>query len=82
MIEKNKLIEGIKSFLGEDGINYLQEMKNEDKFYLTWGSFLYGNIGMQTRNYLIDTHPNILEQFNEYGEFEDMVTEITLSLLK
>lgn len=82
MIDKNKLIAGIKSFLGEDGIDYLQEMKDDGKFYLAWGSFLYGNIGMQTRNYLINEQPNILEQFNEYGEFEDMVTEITLSLLK
>jgi len=82
MIDEKKIIESIKTFLGEEGINYLKEFKDKDMFYLAWGSALYGSVGMQVRNYLRDKHTELDKEFTDYGEFEDYSTEIMLKILK
>jgi len=82
MIKENILIQDIKTFLGKDGIDYLQEFKDKGDFYLAWGSVLYGAAGMQVRNYLRNKHPELDSQFTNYSDFEDYSTELILKILK
>lgn len=81
-MNKEEIKQDIIEFLGENGISYLRDMLKDDRFYLAWGCSLYGNVGMQVRNHITRRWPDILKTFNDdYGKFEDFVTEATLEIL-
>lgn len=46
-----------------------------------WSSCLYGRLGMIIRNYMREQHPEIDEEFPNYGDFEDYSWELILKLI-
>ena len=64
---KQEIIE----FLGDEGLEYLEEYYKQDKLILPWGSVLYGSVGVQVRNHLRNKHPEIDKKMESYGDFED-----------
>lgn len=70
------------AFLGDEGMDYLREHDKNGKLVLAWGSVLYGNVGMQVRNYLHNTFPDILDDFKDYGEYEDFSWELIKEVIR
>lgn len=81
---RNKLDSDIKinirNFLGKEGIDFLKESKENDRFYVAYNSFLYGGIGTQIRNYIRTKFPDI-DNIMSYQEYEDYTTNIVLSII-
>ena len=46
-----------------------------------WSCCLYGRLGMYVRNYMREQHPEIDEEFPNYGEFEDYSWDLILKLI-
>jgi len=63
-------------------VSYLLESKSNDKLFLLWESVLHGRLGMRVRNYMREHHPEIDDDVNGYGEFEDYSWELIQKLLE
>jgi len=79
IIDKEQLKQEIKDFLGEEGLQYLKECNNNGTFFIAFGSFLGGNVGIQIRNHLRVLHPE-LEKYPA-NKFDVMSAELTLELI-
>ena len=60
------IIEEIKNFLGEKGMNYFKDKDGEDSF-----DKKYYWLGRQIRNHIIDRFPKVVTWLGDYRMFED-----------
>lgn len=78
----NVIKESIVDFLGEEGNKYFRELKEEHNTCWVredvdgWSISNWTTEGRQIRNHLIGNFPDIVEEFEEYGDFEDYVYTI------
>lgn len=84
----NIIKESIVDFLGEEGNKYFRELKEEyDTCWVRedidgWSISNWTAEGRQIRNHLIGNFPDIVEEFGEYGDFEDYVYTIVEEIFK
>ena len=61
--------------------SYILKVDEDDKLLLLFGSALFGRLGMQLRNYMRNTRPDIDKEFPEYDKFEDYSWELFLKIV-
>ena len=85
MTQEEKYLQWMEEFFrGEDGETCkecLIEASN-GKLSLLWSAVLYGRLGMYVRNYMRFAHPEIDEDFPNYGDFEDYSWELIQKLIE
>lgn len=85
MTQEEKYLQWMEEFFEEDGETckeYVIEASNNGKLSLVWGVVLYGRLGMHVRNYMRFAHPEIDEDFPNYGDFEDYSWELIQKLVE
>jgi len=61
--------------------DFLIESKNINTLFSVWNSMIEGRLGMHVRNHMREQHPEIDEDFTNYGDFEDYSWELINKLL-
>lgn len=73
MIQKEKYLKWMEDFFNND--NTLKKelilAKNNNTLSRLWNMALYGRLGLHVRNYMRSEHPEIDQEFINYGDFED-----------
>ena len=86
MTQEEKYLQWMGEFFyGEDGETtkeYVIEVSNKGKLSRLWNAALYGRLGMYVRNYMREQHPEIDEDFPNYGDFEDYSWELIQKLVE
>ena len=86
MTQEDKYLEWMEEFFyqEDDGIikECVIEASNNGKLSLLWNAALYGRVGMFVRNYMREQHPEIDEDFPNYGDFEDYSWELIQKLVE
>ena len=86
MTQEEKYLQWMEEFFykEDDGIikECVIEASNKGKLSLLWNGALYGRVGMYVRNYMRFTHPEIDEDFPNYGDFEDYSWELIQKLVE
>ena len=86
MTQEEKYLQWMGEFFyGEDGETtkeYVIEVSNKGKLSRLWNAALYGRLGMYVRNYMREEHPEIDEDFPNYGDFEDYSWELIQKLVE
>lgn len=86
MINEEKYLQWMEEFFHkeDDGIikECVIETSNNGKLSLLWNAALYGRVGMYVRNYMRFAHPEIDEDFPNYGDFEDYSWELIQKLVE
>lgn len=71
----NKVKESVINFLGEDGIKYFKNIKEEHGtcWFYADGIHNWTTIGRDIRNHILDKFPDFVKELGDYEEFEDFV---------
>lgn len=86
MTQEEKYLQWMEEFFyeknGETIKEYVIETSNNGKLSLLWNAVPYGRLGMHVRNYMRVAHPEIDEDFPNYGDFEDYSWELIQKLVE
>ena len=86
MTQEEKYLQWMGEFFyeedGETCKEHVIETSNNGKLSLLWNAVLYGRLGMHVRNYMRFAHPEIDEDFPNYGDFEDYSWELIQKLVE
>lgn len=86
MTQEEKYLQWMEEFFceedGETCKEYVIETSNNGKLSRLWNAALYGRLGMYVRNYMRFAHPEIDEDFPNYGDFEDYSWELIQKLVE
>ena len=85
LTQDEKYLQWMEEYFNLDGGDELKEdllNLSEKELSLVWSSCLYGRLGMCIRNYMREKHPEIDEDFENYGKFEDYSWELIQKLIE
>lgn len=86
MTQEEKYLQWMEEYfseeVGETWKEFLIETSNNGKLSLLWNAVLYGRLGMFVRNFMRFEHPEIDEDFPNYGDFEDYSWELIQKLVE
>ena len=86
MTQEEKYLQWMEEFFyeedGETCKECVIEASNNGKLSLVWSVVLYGRLGMYVRNFMRFAHPEIDEDFPNYGDFEDYSWELIQKLVE
>ena len=85
LTQDEKYLQWMEEYFNLDGGDELKENLlnlSEKELSLIWSSCLYGRLGMYVRNYMREKHPEIDEDFENYGKFEDYSWKLIQKLIK
>ena len=85
MISKETYLQWMEEYFNRDYNSELKDIlitASENKTLLIyWHSPMHGHIGMPVRNYMRENHPEIDDDFPNYGDFEDYSYELIKLLI-
>ena len=86
MTQEEKYLQWMEEYFCDEGGEIIKELvikeSNNGKLSLLWGAVLYGRLGMFVRNYMREQHPEIDEDFPNYGDFENYSWELIQKLVE
>lgn len=86
MTQEEKYLQWMEEYFcheeGETIKEYVIETSNNGKLSYLWNAGPYGRLGMYVRNYMRFMHPEIDEDFPNYGDFEDYSWELIQKLVE
>ena len=84
MTQEEKYLQWMEEYFTLEGGEKLKEellTLSTKELSVIWSSCLHGRLGMIIRNYMREQHPEIDEDFPNYGKFEDYSWELILNLM-
>ena len=82
---ENKYLQWMEEYFqdenGKEAKNILIKASEEGKLLLFWSCSLYGRFGMSIRNYMRLNHPEIDNEWPNYGNFEDYTWQLIQKLI-
>ena len=86
MTQDEKYLQWMEEFFCDEGGELIKELvikeSNDGTLSLLWNAVLYGRLGMFVINDMRIAHPEIDEDFPNYGDFEDYSWELIQKLVE
>ena len=86
MTQDEKYLQWMEEFFCDEGGELIKELvikeSNDGTLSLLWNAVLYDRLGMFVRNDMRIAHPEIDEDFPNYGDFEDYSWELIQKLVE
>ena len=92
MIDESKYLEWMNDYFHEADadepenykkwVDYLLESDENKTLFGVWNAMIDGRLGMYVRNHMREKHPEIDNDFPNYGDFEDYSWELIQKLVE